>query len=184
MLLSGSGDELCGLLPALFQTVAYYWPAVIPYAFLALFTESLSGDHLLVPPLFSSALSATLPLGCVLVFRSLFIVHFFFFCRGISLPRGLCWFIPEVAREIHVMLRCSPVWYAKCHPSRFGAGLWQWQQLSCFLSVTWCGEAFYRLVVQGVEVLILLGVLFLPSVAPTSQQGFGVTELTLSASVP
>jgi hypothetical protein len=38
--------------------------------------------------------------------------------------------------------------------------------------------------VQGVKFLILLGALFLPSVAPASQQGFGVTELTLSASVP
>jgi hypothetical protein len=41
-------------------------------------------------------------------------------------------------------------------PSRFGAGV-------CFLSVTWRGEAF-----QGVDVLILLAALFLPSVAPAS----------------
>jgi hypothetical protein len=53
-----------------------------------------------------------------------------------------------------------------------------------FLSVTWSGEAFYRLGVQGVEVLILVGALFLPSVAPASQKGFGVTELMLSASIP
>jgi hypothetical protein len=46
----------------------------------------------------------------------------------------------------------------------------------------WYGEAFYRLGVQGVEVLILLGVLFKPSVAPASQQDFCFTELTLSAS--
>jgi hypothetical protein len=38
--------------------------------------------------------------------------------------------------------------------------------------------------VQGVEGLILVGVLFLPNVAPTSQGGFEVTELRLSASVP
>jgi hypothetical protein len=36
----------------------------------------------------------------------------------------------------------------------------------------WPGEAFYGLGVQGVEVLILLGALFLSSVAPASQQGF------------
>jgi hypothetical protein len=36
----------------------------------------------------------------------------------------------------------------------------------------WCGEAFYGLGVQGVEVLILLGALFLPSVTPASQQDF------------
>jgi hypothetical protein len=55
-----------------------------------------------------------------------------------------------------------------------------WQP-SSFLSVRWCGEAFYRLGVQYVEVLILLAALFLPSVAPVSQWGFGVSELTLSA---
>jgi hypothetical protein len=36
----------------------------------------------------------------------------------------------------------------------------------------WHGEAFYGLGVQGVEVLILLVALFLPTVVPASQQGF------------
>jgi hypothetical protein len=35
----------------------------------------------------------------------------------------------------------------------------------------WHEEAFYGLGVQGVKVLILLGALFSPSVAPASQQG-------------
>jgi hypothetical protein len=35
MLLTGSGDELCGSLPFLIQAVAYYLPAVGPSAFLA-----------------------------------------------------------------------------------------------------------------------------------------------------
>jgi hypothetical protein len=43
-----------------------------------------------------------------------------------------------------------------------------------FFSVTWCGKAFLRLRVQGVEILILVGASFLPSVAIASQQGFGV----------
>jgi hypothetical protein len=61
---------------------------------------------------------------------------------------------------------------------------WQWQwQLTSFLSVTWHGEAFHGLGVQAIEVLILVGRLFLPCVAPACQQDFGVTELTLSASV-
>jgi hypothetical protein len=51
-------------------------------------------------------------------------------------------------------------------------------------NVMWHGETFYGLEFQGVEVLILLGALFPPSVAPTSQQGFGVTQLTLSGSAP
>jgi hypothetical protein len=46
------------------------------------------------------------------------------------------------------------------------------QQPSCFLSVTWCGEALFGLGFQGIEVLILLVALFLPSVAPASQQDF------------
>jgi hypothetical protein len=46
------------------------------------------------------------------------------------------------------------------------------QEPSCFLIVMWLGEALYRLGVQGVKVLILFGVLFLPSVAPASQQDF------------
>jgi hypothetical protein len=41
-----------------------------------------------------------------------------------------------------------------------------------FLSVVWYGEAFYGLGVQGVKVLLLLGALFPPSVAPASQEDF------------
>jgi hypothetical protein len=41
-----------------------------------------------------------------------------------------------------------------------------------FLSVMWHGEAFHWLRVQDIKVLIFLGALFLPSVAPTSQQYF------------
>jgi hypothetical protein len=36
----------------------------------------------------------------------------------------------------------------------------------------WHGKVLYGLVVHGVEVLILLGALFLPSVAPAPQQDF------------
>jgi hypothetical protein len=42
------------------------------------------------------------------------------------------------------------------------------QQLSCFLGVTWHGAAFHGLCVQGVEILILLAALFLPSLASVS----------------
>jgi hypothetical protein len=45
-------------------------------------------------------------------------------------------------------------------------------------------EAFYRLRIQDVQALILFGALFPPSVAPVSQQDFGIMELMLSASVP
>jgi hypothetical protein len=53
---------------------------------------------------------------------------------------------------------------------------------SCFLSVTLYGEALYRLRVQGVKVLVLLGALFPPSVALVCLQDFWLMELTLSAS--
>jgi hypothetical protein len=53
---------------------------------------------------------------------------------------------------------------------------------TCFLSAMRHGEALYGLRVQGVEVFILLGAFFLPSVAPASQQDFWFMELTLSAS--
>jgi hypothetical protein len=46
------------------------------------------------------------------------------------------------------------------------------QQPSSFLSVMWHGEALHGLGVQGVKVLILLGALFLRSVAPAFQQDF------------
>jgi hypothetical protein len=78
---------------------------------------------------------------------------------------------------------CLPTWSAKCLLSRFGASIWQWQGPSGFLSVMWHGEAFYRLGIQGVEVFILLGALFLPSVVPVSQQDFWFTKFTLCASV-
>jgi hypothetical protein len=58
------------------------------------------------------------------------------------------------------------------------------QQPSCFLSVTWRGEAFHGLGVQGVKVLIVLAILFPPSVELVSQLGFGVREFMLSASAP
>jgi hypothetical protein len=53
-----------------------------------------------------------------------------------------------------------------------------------FSQYTWHGEAFHGLVVQSVNVLILLGALFPPIVAPASQQDFGVMELTLCGSAP
>jgi hypothetical protein len=132
---------------------------------------------------FSGVLSATQSFCCVLVFSSLFIVQIFFYGGVCQSTQGLFWFIPEVAGGIPHDTRCSPVWSAECLPSMFGDGVWQRRQLSCFLSVMWYGEAFHGLGIQGVKVLTLLGAVFLPSVAPASQQGFGVTELTLSASV-
>jgi hypothetical protein len=98
----------------------------------------------------------------------------------VNLSIGLCWFIPGVA----VGIPCAT--YLLTCLSASPKQVWSWHlavwEPSCFLSVTWHGEALYWLGVQGVRVLILLGGFFLLSVAPVSQQNFWFMELTLSAS--
>jgi hypothetical protein len=75
-------------------------------------------------------------LYCVLVFSSLFIVHFFFFCKeGLSQPRVLCWFIPGVAGEYHVTLGTHLFGLPNVSQAGFGAGGCQWWQHICFLSI-------------------------------------------------
>jgi hypothetical protein len=79
--------------------------ALLPFQ--SLFTESLCGVQLLALPPFSSVLTASHPLCCVLVLSSLFILFFFVVCL-VSLPRRLCWFIPWVAGGIPCDAWCSP----------------------------------------------------------------------------
>jgi hypothetical protein len=109
----------------------------------------------------------------VLVFSSLFIQLFvlfcFVFCQGVSLPRGQGRFILGVAGGIPCDAWRSPVGLlnvsqAGLEPAVVGALLFS----QC--NVVW--RSFHRLGVQGVEVLVLFGALFLPTVAPVSQQGF------------
>jgi hypothetical protein len=66
---------------------------------------------------------------------------------------------------------CSPVGLPDVSQAGLGMAL-EAQEPSCFLSVMCCGEALYRLGVQGVEVLNLLCALFLSSVALASQKEF------------
>jgi hypothetical protein len=95
------------------------------------------------PSLFSCALSATPFLCCVLVFSSLFIVHFLFFAwEGVSLPRGLCWLILGVAGRKLCDAWCSPVFLLKNSHQVWRHLLVAWQP-SCLLSVTWYREAFH-----------------------------------------
>jgi hypothetical protein len=150
VLLTGSGDELCGLLPALLQTVAYHPPAVSPPAFpaICLLIVCVEISSLPHPPSPVSALFVFLPPLLCASFQFIVYCTVFCFCWGgwgVSLPRGLCWFISGVAGGMLSDAWHSPVWSAKCLPSRFGDGGWWQQQPSCFLSVTWHGEAFYRL---------------------------------------
>jgi hypothetical protein len=147
----GSGDELCGPLSALFQAVAYHLRTVGHLLFQPLFTESLCGDQLFASSPFSSAQSTLSSLLHVL-FSSLFIIQGFFvsvfvFCRsGVSLSRGLCWFIPGVAVVILHATYFLTCWSVS--PKQ----VWSWhlvaQEPSCFLSVTWHVEALYWLGVQ------------------------------------
>jgi hypothetical protein len=179
MLLTGSA---LWTFTCIFQAVTYRLPTVGPPAFPTFvywkFVEICS-LHL---PLLHCDFSF---LPCLLCASFQFIFNCsFFFCIGVSLPKGLCWLISGVAGGIPCDAWCSPDWSSECLPSRFRAGVWRWQQPSCFLSVTCCGEAFYRLGAQGIEVLIFLSALYLPSVAPVSQQDFWFTECTLCASVP
>jgi hypothetical protein len=111
MLLTVSGDELCGPLPALFQAAAYHQPAVGPSAFPACvywkFTWRSPPCHFLFP----RALPATPSLFCVLVFISLLNVQDFgFFRRVNSVCSGrVCWLIPGMAGGIPCDAWCSPV---------------------------------------------------------------------------
>jgi hypothetical protein len=69
--------------------------------FQPLFTETLHAGQLLATPLFSSAHRAPHPLCFMFIFSSLFTIQFLF-CfvlfagQGVSLSKGLCWFIPGV----------------------------------------------------------------------------------------
>jgi hypothetical protein len=71
MLLTGLGDELCGLL------ITCLLSALLPFQ--SLFTESSFRVQLLAPPSFSGALTAPFPLYCMFLFSFLFIIWFFFF---------------------------------------------------------------------------------------------------------
>jgi hypothetical protein len=134
ILFTGSRYELCGLLPALLQALAYHPPAVSPSAFPAFVYWKFGwrSAPCSPPTPFSGVLSATLPLFVILG------AHLFGLLN-----------VSQAGLDWHLVV----------------------QQLSCFLSLTWHGDAFHGLGVQGVETLILLSVLFPQSMAQVSQQG-------------
>jgi hypothetical protein len=92
------------------------------------------------------------------LFSSLFIIEFYFCGVGVSLSRGLCWFITGVAVGILYAAYLLTCWPAS--PKQ----VWSWHLAAlepfCFLSVMWHGEALFGLGVQSVGVLILFGVFF------------------------
>jgi hypothetical protein len=105
------------------------------------------------------------------LFSFLFVIQFFLQGRAQSVqgamlvyPKGGCG-----NTMCHLFVHLLVCWMS---PKQiWSQGLTEWES-SCFLGVMWCGEALYRLGVQGVKALILLDAFFLPSMAPASQQGF------------
>jgi hypothetical protein len=186
MLLAGSGDELCGLLSALFQSAAYHLPSIGPSSFpVFVYWTFPWRSALCYSPPFLVHLQHPVPCAACSfsVLCLLFRVFCFIFLRGqgsicpggYGLSQGWLW-------EYHMMLICSPVGLLDVCQA---GGSWHLaaQESSCFLSVTWCGEVLCGLGIKGVKVLILLSAFLLPSVATVSQQDFWFMELTLSVSV-
>jgi hypothetical protein len=132
--------------------------------FQPLFTESSHGNQLLSPTPFSSMLCVSFSVPCLLF-------NFFFVGQGISLPGGYAGLSQGSLGEYLMMFGANLLVWQMCPKQVWNCHLMAWES-SCFLSVMWHGETFHRLGVQGVKVLILLGALFPPSVAPVSQQYF------------
>jgi hypothetical protein len=111
------------------------------------------------------ALSAACP------FQNLdFYSFLFLFCSvGVSLSRGLCWFIPVVAVGVPCGTYLLTCWSAS--PKQVWSQHLAGQEPSWFLNVTCHGEALCRLGVQGWS-FASSWCFFLPSVAPVSQKNF------------
>jgi hypothetical protein len=115
---------------ALFQAAAHHPPTQ------ALFTESLYGVQLLASPPFPDALSAPCPLCCMSFSVPYLLSSFCFFVFlggvGVSLSRGLCWFIPGIAVGIlhsPYLLICWSV-----SPKQVWSQHLEARETSCFLS--------------------------------------------------
>jgi hypothetical protein len=145
--------QLCELLADLFPAAAHLLPTVSCLLLKALFTKGSREEQLLASPPFSSGEACLPDYCCRLCLLNVpmetapcpspllhctqstpphylsfsvacLLFRFFSFCgTGVSLFRGLCWFIPGVAWENCMLLICSPVGLHL--PSRFGAGVWQ-----------------------------------------------------------
>jgi hypothetical protein len=187
MLLTGSGDELCGLLSILLQAVAYHLPTVGPSAFLIfVYWKFMQRSAPCTSPLLLCVLRPPCPLCSMFFFSFLFIIQgFFFFLQGrggsvcsggyAGLYQGWLW-------EYHVPLICSSVGLLDVSQGGF-------KPESCSLGAllfSWCNTAQRSFVQAGGSWCwsFPIGAFFLPSVTPASQQDFWFTELTLSASVP
>jgi hypothetical protein len=128
MLLTVLGDELCGMLSALFQwAMAYHPPTVGPSDFSVFVYWKFAWRSTSCPsPLLWCTQSTPSPLCCVFLFRSLFIIQFvcLFVCFagwGSVCPGGYAGLSQGQLQEYCILLICSPVGLHL--PSRFGAGI-------------------------------------------------------------
>jgi hypothetical protein len=164
------------------QLITHLLSALLPIQ--SLFTESYCGDQFLTSPPFSSVLTAPRSLCCSFLVPCLL----FTFCF-VLWGRGGCHSV-QGAMLVYPKDGCgNTTWCLFAHllicqmsPKQVWSRSLAVQEPSCFLSVTWHGEALYGLRVQGVKVFILLCAFFLPSVAPGFQQDFWFMEFMLSAS--
>jgi hypothetical protein len=147
------------------QLITHPLSTLLPFQ--SLFTESSQGDILLASP--PSPVHLQHPdhsVVCSFSVSSLLFSYLFIFLwgGGSVCPGGFAGLSQGWLWEYCMMLICSPVGLLNVSSS--------WHLVAreppCFLSVMCCGEALYGLGVQGVEVLILLGAFFLPSLAPES----------------
>jgi hypothetical protein len=161
------------------------WTAICPISgtcllsthlpFQALFTESSCGDQILVfppsPVQQLSLVSSVHPAPSVACSFSVPCLLFsFFLWGGFQSVQGTMLIYPRGSCGNTMSLYLLTCWSAS--PKEvWSQHLVAWEP-SCFLSVMWHGVALYGLEVQGVRVLFLIGVFFLPSVAPASQQNF------------
>jgi hypothetical protein len=134
MLLTGSGYELCGPLPALFQAVAYHPPAFSPSAFPAFVYWKLAWRS---APCSSPILRCTFSNSTPLLYVSFqFLVYCSaFLCVGGSVcpGEGVMLVYPWACFGNTTWCLVLTCWSAKCLPSRFGAGIWQCRSPPVFL---------------------------------------------------
>jgi hypothetical protein len=157
MFLTDSGDEFVDLSLPYFRQRLITCPLLPFYlSSLCLLKVTMEISSLLLPS--SLACSEHTAPSAVCPFQFLVYYSVFFCGMGVSLSRGLCWFIPGVAVGIppatYLLICWSP------SPKQVWSQYLVAKEPSCFFSITWHGEALYGLRVQGVRVLILLGSFF------------------------
>jgi hypothetical protein len=185
MLLTGSRDELCGPLSALFHAAAYHQLIVGPFIFPVFVYWKFTWRSAPCPSPFSSALRALRPLCCMFLFSSLFIIQVFLFCflflqsKGQTVqeamlvyPRGSCGNI-TCCLFAHLLVCIS---HAGLEAASGSMGTLLFSQCNmAWRRFVWAGGS-------GCQSFDSSWWFFLPSVAPASQQNFWFTELMLSAS--